>query len=282
MEGDNCPLCGNALKTTQGLADRHRVVERDCPACGRFVMDDHEVATRPWAEADGFKIAAFIRRQNLLGRTPAFTRDWQQLKAAPPEGTVPVTFADAMADFPRTVGERLDRALLNLAQRSNKPGADVDTTPLDYPLFYAEDFDVMRFFTDQLCQSRLVHKTDHTSSSVLLRLTVEGWNRVADLQRAGLREQSDQAFVAMWFRSQTEAAYCQGIGPAIEECGYRPYKANLAEHVNKICDEVIKQIRASRFVVADFTGDRHNVYFEAGYARGWGSRWSGLAGRMKS
>ena len=42
------------------------------------------------------------------------------------------------------------------------------------------------------------------------------------------------------------------------------------EHINRIDDEIINQINTSRFLVADFTGHRGGVYFEAGYAMGIG------------
>ncbi len=42
------------------------------------------------------------------------------------------------------------------------------------------------------------------------------------------------------------------------------------EHTNKICDEIIAEIRRSRFVVAEFTGQRNGVYYEAGFAAGLG------------
>ncbi len=42
------------------------------------------------------------------------------------------------------------------------------------------------------------------------------------------------------------------------------------EHINKIDDEIVSQIRKSKFLVADFTGHRGGVYFEAGFAMGLG------------
>lgn len=45
---------------------------------------------------------------------------------------------------------------------------------------------------------------------------------------------------------------------------------DLKEHNEKICDTIIAKIRKSRFMVADFTGLRGGVYFEAGYALGLG------------
>lgn len=44
------------------------------------------------------------------------------------------------------------------------------------------------------------------------------------------------------------------------------------EHSNKIDDEIIGEIRRSAFIVADFTGHRGGVYFEAGFAMGLGYR----------
>ena len=40
------------------------------------------------------------------------------------------------------------------------------------------------------------------------------------------------------------------------------------EHINKIRDEIISQITRSKFLIADFTGHRGGVYFEAGLAMG--------------
>jgi nucleoside 2-deoxyribosyltransferase len=42
------------------------------------------------------------------------------------------------------------------------------------------------------------------------------------------------------------------------------------EHVNRIDDQIISDIRRSRFMVADLTGQRQGVYFEAGMMLGQG------------
>jgi hypothetical protein len=53
----------------------------------------------------------------------------------------------------------------------------------------------------------------------------------------------------------------------ISDAGFEPLRINMKEHVNKICDEIIAEIRRSRFVVADYTGQRGGVYYEAGLRR---------------
>ena len=110
---------------------------------------------------------------------------------------------------------------------------------------------------------------DVWSSGPDYRITVDGFTH-HEAQRTF--QESSQAFVAMWFDSSMDDVYTEGIRPAIEESGYEALRIDYTEHINKIDDEVIKEIRKSRFVVADFTsgdcGARGNVYFEAGFARG--------------
>ena len=85
---------------------------------------------------------------------------------------------------------------------------------------------------------------------------------------------ADQAFVAMWFADETNDAFERGIQLAIEDAGYVAMRIDRKEHINKIDDEIIAEIRRSRFLVADFSqgeaGTRGGVYFEAGFALGLG------------
>lgn len=103
------------------------------------------------------------------------------------------------------------------------------------------------------------------------RVTVEGYTHIADY---GTNVDSSQAFVAMWFHDKMNDAFEHGIKPAIEAAGYAPLRIDQKPDVNKIDDEIIAEIRRSRFLVADFTQDkegaRGGVYFEAGFAQGLG------------
>lgn len=101
-------------------------------------------------------------------------------------------------------------------------------------------------------------------------LTVEGYTRLAELDKRDI--QSSRAFVAMWFDKSMEDLWEKGIKPGIEDAGYEAVRIDRKEHVNKIDDEIIAEIRRSRFVLADFThgedGMRGGVYYEAGFAHG--------------
>ncbi len=76
----------------------------------------------------------------------------------------------------------------------------------------------------------------------------------------------------MWFDPSMREAFDSGIGPGIEDAGYKPLRIDQKPDVNKIDDEIIAEIRRSRFLVADFTygdeGARGGVYYEAGFAHG--------------
>ena len=103
-----------------------------------------------------------------------------------------------------------------------------------------------------------------------LSLTLSGYERLAYL--SNIQSKSTQAFVAMWFDESLDDAYEKGIEPAIRKAGYEPLRIDRKDHNNKIDDEIIAEIRRSRFLVADFTqgkrGARGGVYYEAGFAHG--------------
>ncbi|MBI4810551.1 MAG: hypothetical protein HY800_03750 [Ignavibacteriales bacterium] len=61
-----------------------------------------------------------------------------------------------------------------------------------------------------------------------------------------------------------------GIKKAVDDADtspkYNALKIDLLEHNDPIDQKILVEIRRSRFVIADLTGNRGGVYFEAGYA----------------
>ena len=74
----------------------------------------------------------------------------------------------------------------------------------------------------------------------------------------------------MWFDDSMMKIYDEAISKGILNAGYNPHLVINREHNGKIDDEIIAQIRQSRFLLADFTGHRGGVYYEAGFAQGLG------------
>ena len=100
----------------------------------------------------------------------------------------------------------------------------------------------------------------------------EGFAHLEEMQHTHVP--SSQAFVAMWFDSSMDDAYDKGVKAAITDAGYKPRRIDEKAFSGKIDDEIIAEIRRSRFLVADFTqgetGARGGVYYEAGFAHGLG------------
>ncbi|MCY4552038.1 MAG: hypothetical protein OXC79_00065 [Candidatus Poribacteria bacterium] len=123
---------------------------------------------------------------------------------------------------------------------------------------------------DYLLKRGWIEQTAPGDVQTALRLTIDGYIHLAELEK--MATDSSQAFVAMWFDDSMAPVWENGIKPAIENAGYTPKRIDKEEHVNKIDDQIIAEIRRSRFIVADFThgdeGVRGGVYYEAGFAHG--------------
>ena len=107
--------------------------------------------------------------------------------------------------------------------------------------------------------------------NVNIKLTLDAIERVESYNTKISMVQ--QAFIAMWFDQSMDDAYEKAIVPAVEEMGYEPIRIDKKSHNNKIDDEIIMEIKRSRFLVADFSqggdGARGGVYYEAGFAHGF-------------
>jgi hypothetical protein len=86
----------------------------------------------------------------------------------------------------------------------------------------------------------------------------------------GPTSDSAQGFVAMAFDQRLREAWDRGFDPAIRAAGFNPLRLNNKDYVGGISDQIIAEIRRSRFVVADYTDQVNGVYFEAGFALGLG------------
>jgi len=183
---------------------------------------------------------------------------------------------------PLPVHERADRLLKYLTQEAPGIGNSVsfqlndeEDTVVQKMLARTESINPskeLHFLLTALSERKWTEKKEFLSRTGTPIITVEGYTRLAEL--ATKHVNSSQGFVAMWFDDSMTEAYENGIGPGIEDAGYSPRRIDEKPHVNKIDDEIIAEIRRSRFVVADFThgdtGHRGGVYYEAGFAHGLG------------
>jgi hypothetical protein len=243
----SCPLCDQALKRANPASMQPDVTMRfTCDRCGEFkVLIDKAIITK--------------EQKHLLS---AACRMWTGTEI-PTLG--PETIPTLVQQVPKwSVSEKLDR-LLELAAKETEGIGSLSTFDIKtaYPLIVARNVEEVEQLARALLGRGLVTREDNR-----LFVTIRGWERVEEIRRSGPR--SSLVFVAMWFDPATTELYEKAIGPAIREAGYEPLRIDQHEHVNRIDDEIIGQMRRSKFMVADFTGQRPGVYFEAGFMMGLG------------
>jgi nucleoside 2-deoxyribosyltransferase len=179
---------------------------------------------------------------------------------------------------PLTTTERIEKALLYFNKRI-RIGESIAITPSTFSAELPDDFTLMvltesptlselEALLQMLIEMGWLAERDSTMTGHNFTLAALGWLKTEELTKR--LPDTSQAFVAMWFNEATELAYNDGIAKAITDLGYRPLRIDRKEHVNKIDDEIIAEIRRSKFLVADFTCEkekvRGGVYFEAGFA----------------
>jgi len=244
----NCFICGLANQTVK--PPNTRTYEVVCAKCGEYSLTmEAEQLLKSIPDNDRPKISEWIYEQNALGINP----------------TIKTGNLTLIINRPRlTHKERLRRLLIYLAKKTPHLGEqvrfdDVHVQALLQTYNQPEISIIIQSF-------RAGGFIANNSLPGCAELTLKGAMQAEEWEDVSAA--SSQGFVAMWFAPELNEAWLKGFEPAIRNAGYKAQRIDQKEHANKVCDEIISEIRRSRFVVADFTGHRGGVYFEAGYAMG--------------
>jgi hypothetical protein len=242
----NCPVCGQFEVTNTALADNAREIERN-----RWKIS-------AWLQENSRDILNSIRMQEARDAKPpgVHSRAHRMLsylvKHFPPGTEFSIADLGKTEPAPgmeirqaRTYGKLLHTRLQSIGW--NK---DIQET--------------IFMITDVLCDELgfLVHRV----GTPIYRISPKG---LLQLEKQ-TPQNSVVGFCAMWFNDDVMPLWTQVIEPAIRESGYEPLRIDGKQHNGKIDDEIVASIRSSKFVVADYTGSRGGVYYEAGFAHGLG------------
>ena len=172
---------------------------------------------------------------------------------------------------PLQVSERADRLLRYLARQWDSVGQR-------FEIRY--DAEPAHAWSESTTREEVRYFLRHLDEMTWIRGRFNSWGFHGEITVSGyarITEQATnidltQAFVAMWFDDSTMEVYGKGIELAVKDAGFNPLRIDRKDHINRIEDEIIGEIRRSRFLVADFThgqdGARGGVYYEAGFAHG--------------
>lgn len=256
MNHCKCIICG--MEANKSIANN---IYYECPNCGKFyVTSDFEDGDVDIHDAIAkHLLSGYIREQNEYGKEDTIISNKNVFDIL----NSPI--------IPRSIEEKEQKFLLAMERRTKYLSQPVkDSVIFKTAISYAYNFDEAKAIIRSLSGEGLVKSLGSYADGYVL--TYKGLKEAQKLKIAV--NDSAFAFVAMWF-NKTEMAdvFEKAINPAIEIASKKQiiaFRVDQKEHNNDITDEIISGIKGSRFVIADMTGYRGGVYYEAGYARGLG------------
>lgn len=265
--GKICPVCGNACTEVHSVES----VLYNCIKCGKFKMNDFGNAPRLTEHHKLILKHLFSKMQPNDPRRLGFILNNDNIDE----------FVETI-DYPKTLIDKIDRVLTHFVKNTSYYGETVkikDFYKISRILFCVKEkelWDIIKYLeTQNFIKQEFIERG---RGEYHCHVEANGFRYYQGNIVPKLK--TTQCFVAMWFNDKEvperhipnmQNVYSVAIKPAIEfEDKYNSIKIDNIEHCNDINDEMISQIRKSRFMVADLTGCRGGVYWEAGFAEGLG------------
>ena len=250
-----CAVCNAEQASWTHLGEASKA---DCPRCGRYSLDDD-------ARLDCQSSQPKFNRSHASG----WVREHQDVRI---DDDVLKLFMTLRAP---SINERARKLLVAMYEAHPRPGESIDI-PLNQKnpewtaISWSSDKSEVLFLLKRILGERglvIVPEPPYINQIVKnCLITADGHEAIESLSQSAVT--SNIGFCAMWFSKSLVPVWLEAIQPAIRESGYEAIRIDDVEHVDKIDDKIIATIRRSKFVVADLTGSRGGVYFEAGFAMG--------------
>lgn len=274
-----CPICLTTCDKSPffthdeaGQLDRPKELI-ECPRCGTYWAGrifDHR-APDPngvLGPANGrirADLSAFIlERQSPNNHPINISDDFLSLDKHDPLGDV------FRALPPLNFFQRADKLLKALSEEQPAAGRDIELVADNekwQAKAWALDREEWEALLNYLYQSNRLD--DHVKGQYdFTRIAPKGWERLEQIEKEG--PSLEQGFVAMWFDEKLDSLYEKVIYQAVRCAGYVPLRIDKQPGEERIDHRIEVELKKSRFVVADLTGHRGGVYFEAGFARALG------------
>ncbi len=281
-----CPVCLKpAISHT--FIGRTDVLDYTCSACGRFVIrrtdavDLKSPRLRHWRPAH---LSALLRERTIR----PLPKCWLQRRFYPYVHTLgdniaPICPDELLAQWPRTVPERIGRTLCNLAVLSQTGGQAIEIGEDDIPLAFAETYDEARFHIQCLIDRGYIRNAGSSHDGLAVALTADGWERFEELTH-GASAPENPVFVAMWFGDDNESdvllttkgmmdVYRRAIECAVTKAGYHVIRVDLHEHNEWIMDKVLGDIKLAPLYGCGLHGEPQRRLFRGRFcSRPWNTR----------
>ncbi len=282
----NCLLCGGQINVESVEDALEKIIE--CKKCRLKIRFSSRYSVEKLFNGDDerslkFRACYYYYFTQKRGANELYyiadTEDTKEIEAFRKrlkDHTV-ITVKQLLDLYPRNISERIDMILENLTYLNKYVGGKIY-------LKYLEDSEkkkLILFITNssqynanqeeesilKMLQNLglITQGRERDLSDYVLTLNYRAWQRLDEISKEGAKH--GQGFIAMWF-DETMPEIKNAITEAIRGAGYKAIIMSDYQHNKQIVPEILYQIRMSDFVVADLTGNRGGVYFEAGYALG--------------
>ncbi|MBC6415611.1 MAG: hypothetical protein GDA46_04385 [Bdellovibrionales bacterium] len=263
-----CIIC---WKMIQAEPEGDKFIFNSPLAGGKYSVDRQEYYQREEGliklhTKDTVRLSGHIAKQNLLDKIPdvsSMMKDTKWLEKLPP--------------IPGPT-ERAYLLLEGLVKKTKYFGQEFNLNSLELPKI--DDSDIYGFlhaisYSDNKRPEEIKSLIEFLAelnfikiNVTIFKVTAQGFEKIDQLSQ---NNYSRKVFIAMWFDDSMNALK-DSMKKAIKNLGYEPSRIDDKEHLNKIDDEILLEIKKSRFVICDLTSEkekpRGSVYFEAGYAMG--------------
>jgi len=247
---NKCPFC-EQMMTDENQGEKR--IKVTCPFCGEYYLNKILSKVRELipelSKRQRANIIGWLRKNHLYEISDANIEKLKSIKAP-------------------FFHERADLLLQFFEKQTDYAGEYIDEKPLWIAVSWCVNTDELNEIINFLRESNRIEDSGEMTGGYNLKICPDGWAHLEELKN--INPESPQCFVAMWFDPDMQNVYDKAISVAIASAGYFSHRVDQGEHNGKIDDEIIAQIKKSRFILADFTGHRAGVYYEAGFAKGLG------------
>lgn len=278
MSQETCPICfyKPVKEYFKGMdsASNRDLYHLDCSRCGAFEISGTFTKIIKNKELSSVQIGL------LSGHIKDANLNHQQLKLDEYNTDAnDNNFEKWLSQLSKTTTEKQNKLLIALEKLMPEPGETIIIsldTDISLSLAWAASKNELKFHLETLHEREFIYLYSTGNEDLddfsgrKVKILGKGWERIEQLTTDF--SANVQVFVAMNIGdSWLDAVYKNHIKQAIQSSGYKAYRIDYDQkNMERLDNKIIKEIKNSRFLVADVSNQRQSVYYEAGYAHGLG------------
>jgi nucleoside 2-deoxyribosyltransferase len=264
-----CPICLEKITSQPSPVDNDSIFY-ECPLCGKYFLSNSVRYGRKLPHT----ASSWIQEQNKVnGKPPLITSDkYEMLKTIPD-----ITLKHKLEIFMQKIYQCFDQnATSDVSIDLNREPSWLSLTwAKNEGEFYSiiEEANSMGLIESVTDNMNLMMELKYSKIPNVKKITFKGREFVESLGQTTVV--SNKIFMAFYFTDEMKESFEETTKRAVTDASDGKLIAVRVSTSGtpidtKIDDALITMLKSSKVVIADFTGQRQAVYYEAGYAMGMG------------